>query len=123
MKHDSQCRTTQIIPSRLGTATGGGLCPAALPGLSLDLGGGAGLGWFLFGSPSSPSGLDRDGVDARGEPADGDLGDGAAMRADCGVRGVGEAGLDLGYEVAPGEVVVICGTGGTGGTPEAVGCD
>lgn len=43
------------------------------------------------------------------------------MRADCGVRGVWDAGLDLGYEVAPGEVVVILGRGGRGGSALAGG--
>ena len=31
------------MPSLLGTATGGGLLPVALPGRALDRGGGAGL--------------------------------------------------------------------------------
>lgn len=118
----------QNIPSLFGTATGGGRCPAALPGLSFERGGGAGFTNGICAARSIPSRLAFAGVGV-GERAERGAGD--AVR-DAGERGVGErrvgetgegveraAGMPgvVGLEV----VVVMAGSGGTGGTGEGSG--
>ena len=59
------------MPSLLGIATGGGRNPDELPGLSLDLGGGAGLPLIDLGPPGTLSGVSGLGNCLRG--VDGDL--------------------------------------------------
>lgn len=84
------------MPSLLGTATGGGRCPAELPGRSRDRGGGAGLdrGGSLFDDlePKSPTvadeGMPFDKTRDRGaaEDAEDSAGDGGIG----GISGTGE---------------------------------
>lgn len=86
-----------IIPSLLGTATGGGLCPVALAGLSPDLG----------GSPPAAAAARKDGFDftlalvnVRAGTADIGTGEARYVRLlfDTGVMGIGLSAFPMEME-------------------------
>ncbi len=83
------------MPSRGGTATGGGLCPAELPGRFVDRGGGAGLALADRGGLSL---MLLDVPDRKGDA----LGGGDLVRLGSGdAKGTGRTGAESGGVLLP----------------------
>lgn len=101
------------MPSRFGTATGGGLFEPLI-GRSLDRGGGAGLPRSGLGPPIRARGVS--GVPGR-EPDEAVIrGSGELIRAGDAARGTGEVrGDGNGRGTVAGDDVMDEGRGGTGG--------